>query len=109
MNTEGDKIQSFNVAVFLIPKSYTSYYNTAVTQDIPKYILTTRRGYFTYYLHCFLFLLFKFFAIFAFSTCGSYSGMFRVAVECKNRTDSDLSIEVEFEYPFRSVRQKHLP
>lgn len=42
-----------------------------------------------------------FFAIFAFSTCGSYSGMFRMAVECKNRTDSDLSIEVEFEYPFR--------
>lgn len=42
-----------------------------------------------------------FFAIFAFSTCGSYSGMFRVAVECKNRTLSALSIEVEFEYPFR--------
>ncbi|XP_075882886.1 synaptophysin-like [Nelusetta ayraudi] len=42
-----------------------------------------------------------FFAIFAFSTCGSYSGMFRVAVECKNRNESDLSIEVEFEYPFR--------
>ncbi|XP_073326037.1 synaptophysin a isoform X1 [Pagrus major] len=42
-----------------------------------------------------------FFAIFAFSTCGSYSGMFRMAVECKNRTYSDLSIEVEFEYPFR--------
>lgn len=30
--------------------------------------------------------------------------MFRMAVECKNRTDSDLSIEVEFEYPFRSVK-----
>ncbi|XP_046896936.1 synaptophysin a [Hypomesus transpacificus] len=42
-----------------------------------------------------------FFAIFAFSTCGSYSGMFKMAVECKNRTDSDFSIEVEFEYPFR--------
>ncbi|XP_054868817.1 synaptophysin-like isoform X1 [Amphiprion ocellaris] len=42
-----------------------------------------------------------FFAIFAFSTCGSYSGMFRMAVECQNRTDSDLSIDVEFEYPFR--------
>ncbi|XP_077463626.1 synaptophysin-like [Stigmatopora argus] len=42
-----------------------------------------------------------FFAIFAFSTCGSYSGMLRMSVECKNRTDSDLSIEVEFEYPFR--------
>uniref|UniRef100_A0A3B3BZR4 Synaptophysin n=1 Tax=Oryzias melastigma TaxID=30732 RepID=A0A3B3BZR4_ORYME len=42
-----------------------------------------------------------FFAIFAFSTCGSYSGLLRVAVECKNRTESDLNIEVEFEYPFR--------
>ncbi|XP_028308002.1 synaptophysin-like [Gouania willdenowi] len=42
-----------------------------------------------------------FFSILAFSTCGSYSGMFRMAVECKNRTESDLSIEVEFEYPFR--------
>ncbi|KAM3618403.1 uncharacterized protein V6R79_019957 [Siganus canaliculatus] len=42
-----------------------------------------------------------FFAIFAFSTCGSYSGMFRVMVECKNRTNSNLNIEVEFEYPFR--------
>ncbi|XP_042338218.1 synaptophysin-like, partial [Plectropomus leopardus] len=42
-----------------------------------------------------------FFAIFAFSTCGSYSGMFRIAVDCKNKTYSDLRIEVEFEYPFR--------
>uniref|UniRef100_H3D4M9 Synaptophysin b n=1 Tax=Tetraodon nigroviridis TaxID=99883 RepID=H3D4M9_TETNG len=41
------------------------------------------------------------FAIFAFSTCGSYSGMFKMSVECKNRSDSDLGIEVEFEYPFR--------
>uniref|UniRef100_A0A674NUP0 Synaptophysin n=1 Tax=Takifugu rubripes TaxID=31033 RepID=A0A674NUP0_TAKRU len=45
----------------------------------------------------------QFFAIFAFSTCGSYSGVFRMSVECKNRTESDLSIEVEFEYPFRSA------
>uniref|UniRef100_A0A665TZ76 Synaptophysin n=1 Tax=Echeneis naucrates TaxID=173247 RepID=A0A665TZ76_ECHNA len=42
-----------------------------------------------------------FFSILAFSTCGSYSGMFRMSVECKNQTDSDLSISVEFEYPFR--------
>uniref|UniRef100_A0A3B3TJX8 Synaptophysin n=1 Tax=Poecilia latipinna TaxID=48699 RepID=A0A3B3TJX8_9TELE len=42
-----------------------------------------------------------FFAIFAFSTCGSYSGMFKMAVECKNRTESNLAIQVEFEYPFR--------
>uniref|UniRef100_A0A8C9ZC40 Synaptophysin b n=1 Tax=Sander lucioperca TaxID=283035 RepID=A0A8C9ZC40_SANLU len=41
------------------------------------------------------------FAIFAFSTCGSYSGMLKMSVECKNRSESDLGIEVEFEYPFR--------
>ncbi|KAJ8259259.1 hypothetical protein COCON_G00182710 [Conger conger] len=41
------------------------------------------------------------FAIFAFATCGSYSGMFKMSVECKNRTESDLNIEVEFQYPFR--------
>uniref|UniRef100_A0A8C2X717 Synaptophysin b n=1 Tax=Cyclopterus lumpus TaxID=8103 RepID=A0A8C2X717_CYCLU len=46
-------------------------------------------------------LLPQIFAIFAFSTCGSYSGMFKMSVECKNRTESDLSIEVKFEYPFR--------
>lgn len=51
---------------------------------------------------CSSFFLPQFFAIFAFSTCGSYSGMFKIAVECKNRTQSDLKIEVEFEYPFRS-------
>jgi len=42
-----------------------------------------------------------FFSIFAFSTCGSYSGLFKMSVECKNRTESDLDIPVEFEYPFR--------
>ncbi|XP_059359723.1 synaptophysin a [Carassius carassius] len=41
------------------------------------------------------------FAIFAFSTCGSYSGSFRMSVECRNRSDSDLKITVDFEYPFR--------
>ncbi|XP_026868589.1 synaptophysin a [Electrophorus electricus] len=41
------------------------------------------------------------FAIFAFSTCGSYSGYFRMSVECKNRSDSNLKIDVDFEYPFR--------
>ncbi|KPP78632.1 synaptophysin-like, partial [Scleropages formosus] len=46
-------------------------------------------------VHC------KVFSIFAFATCGSYSGMFKMSVECKNRTESDLNIEVEFEYPFR--------
>lgn len=43
------------------------------------------------------------FAIFAFSTCGSYSGMFKMSVECENRSESDLGIEVEFEYPFRYI------
>uniref|UniRef100_A0A672JG45 Synaptophysin b n=1 Tax=Salarias fasciatus TaxID=181472 RepID=A0A672JG45_SALFA len=41
------------------------------------------------------------FAIFAFSTCGSYSGMFKLSVECKNREESNLAIEVQFDYPFR--------
>ncbi|XP_022526797.1 synaptophysin a [Astyanax mexicanus] len=41
------------------------------------------------------------FAIFAFSTCGSYSGLFRMSVECRNRSESNLKIDVEFEYPFR--------
>ncbi|KAA0713671.1 Synaptophysin BM89 antigen [Triplophysa tibetana] len=43
----------------------------------------------------------QFFAIFAFSTCGGYSGVFRLSVECKNRTESNLNVEVEFGYPFR--------
>lgn len=50
---------------------------------------------------CLCFLC-QFFAIFAFSTCGSYSGVFRMSVECENRTESDLDIDVEFDYPFRS-------
>ncbi|KAK6467193.1 synaptophysin a [Huso huso] len=41
------------------------------------------------------------FSIFAFATCGSYSGEFRLSVDCKNKTESDLNIEVEFDYPFR--------
>ncbi|XP_006902771.1 PREDICTED: synaptophysin-like [Elephantulus edwardii] len=41
------------------------------------------------------------FAIFAFATCGSYSGELQLSVECANKTESDLSIEVKFEYPFR--------
>ncbi|KAJ8370160.1 hypothetical protein SKAU_G00101880 [Synaphobranchus kaupii] len=41
------------------------------------------------------------FAIFAFATCGSYSGMFKMSVDCKNKSDSNLNIEVEFQYPFR--------
>ncbi|KAG6920627.1 synaptophysin, partial [Chelydra serpentina] len=41
------------------------------------------------------------FAIFAFATCGTYSGEFRLSVECVNKSESDLNIEVEFGYPFR--------
>ncbi|KAJ8265910.1 hypothetical protein COCON_G00150090 [Conger conger] len=41
------------------------------------------------------------FAIFAFATCGSYSGMFSMSVQCKNKSLSNLNIKVEFEYPFR--------
>ncbi|XP_067880492.1 synaptophysin a [Heterodontus francisci] len=41
------------------------------------------------------------FAIFAFATCGSYSGEFHLSVECVNRSESDLNIKVQFEYPFR--------
>ncbi|XP_041093073.1 synaptophysin-like [Polyodon spathula] len=41
------------------------------------------------------------FSIFAFATCGSYSGEFQMSVDCKNKTESDLNIRVEFEYPFR--------
>nr|KAF6493074.1 synaptophysin [Molossus molossus] len=41
------------------------------------------------------------FAIFAFATCGSYSGELQLSVDCANKTHSLLNIEVEFEYPFR--------
>ncbi|XP_059805451.1 synaptophysin-like [Hypanus sabinus] len=41
------------------------------------------------------------FAIFAFATCSTYSGEFRISVECANRNESNLNIRVQFEYPFR--------
>ncbi|XP_051956877.1 synaptoporin [Xyrauchen texanus] len=44
------------------------------------------------------------FAIFAFATCGGYSGQLRVSVDCVNRTDSNLSIGINFAYPFRLNR-----
>lgn len=40
-------------------------------------------------------LLPKVFAIFAFATCGSYSGEFQLSVDCANKTKSDLNIEVD--------------
>uniref|UniRef100_A0A8D0U2B8 Synaptoporin n=1 Tax=Sus scrofa TaxID=9823 RepID=A0A8D0U2B8_PIG len=47
---------------------------------------------------CLLSLLF---AIFAFATCGGYSGGLRLSVDCVNKTESNLSIDVAFAYPFR--------
>ncbi|XP_044881441.1 synaptoporin [Mauremys mutica] len=41
------------------------------------------------------------FAIFAFATCGGYSGGLRLSVDCANKTESDLSIDIAFAYPFR--------
>ncbi|XP_054833804.1 synaptoporin [Eublepharis macularius] len=41
------------------------------------------------------------FAIFAFATCGGYSGGLRLRVDCINKSDSDLSIDIAFAYPFR--------
>ncbi|XP_020832064.1 synaptoporin [Phascolarctos cinereus] len=41
------------------------------------------------------------FAIFAFATCGGYSGALRLSVDCANKTESDLSIDIDFAYPFR--------
>ncbi|XP_059385370.1 synaptoporin-like isoform X2 [Carassius carassius] len=44
------------------------------------------------------------FAIFAFATCGGYSGQLRVSVDCINKSDSNLSIGIDFAYPFRLNR-----
>ncbi|XP_063072417.1 synaptoporin [Engraulis encrasicolus] len=41
------------------------------------------------------------FAIFAFATCGGYSGQLRVSVDCVDKMDSNLSIGINFGYPFR--------
>ncbi|KAM6981166.1 synaptoporin isoform 2-T2 [Aplochiton taeniatus] len=41
------------------------------------------------------------FAIFAFATCGGYSGQLRVSVDCIEKTSSNLSIPIDFSYPFR--------
>ncbi|KAM6470893.1 synaptoporin isoform 1-T1 [Liasis olivaceus] len=49
----------------------------------------------------FLRLLEWLFAVFAFATCGGYSGGLRLSVDCANRTQSDRSIDIAFAYPFR--------
>uniref|UniRef100_A0A8C7WS04 Synaptoporin b n=1 Tax=Oryzias sinensis TaxID=183150 RepID=A0A8C7WS04_9TELE len=46
------------------------------------------------------------FAICAFATCGGYSGHLQVKVDCAGRKQSNLSITVDFAYPFR-LHQVH--
>ncbi|KAG9477807.1 hypothetical protein GDO78_013013 [Eleutherodactylus coqui] len=41
------------------------------------------------------------FSIFAFATCGSYSGQFTLSIDCSNKTESKRNIKVDFEYPFK--------
>lgn len=44
---------------------------------------------------------FQLFAVFAFATCGGYSGQLRLSVACLEKARSNLSIGVDFAYPFR--------
>ncbi|KAM4613003.1 synaptoporin b [Polymixia lowei] len=46
------------------------------------------------------------FAICAFATCGGYVGHLRVKVDCADRRQSNLSINIDFAYPFR-LQQVH--
>ncbi|RLV99649.1 hypothetical protein DV515_00009610 [Chloebia gouldiae] len=48
-----------------------------------------------------LLMVIQLFAIFAFATCGGYSGELRLSVDCANKSESDLSIDIAFAYPFR--------
>ncbi|XP_031143292.2 synaptoporin [Sander lucioperca] len=41
------------------------------------------------------------FAICAFATCGGYYGHLQVKVDCSDRRQSNLSIDIDFGYPFR--------
>lgn len=42
------------------------------------------------------------FSIFAFATCGGYSGQLWVSVDCQlDKASSNLSIGIDFAYPFR--------
>lgn len=41
------------------------------------------------------------FSIFAFATCGAYTGQLRVSVDCMEKASSNLSIGIDFGYPFR--------
>uniref|UniRef100_A0A3Q0QXA3 Synaptoporin n=1 Tax=Amphilophus citrinellus TaxID=61819 RepID=A0A3Q0QXA3_AMPCI len=40
------------------------------------------------------------FSIFAFATCGGYTGQLRVSVDCIEKASSNLSIGIDFGYPF---------
>lgn len=48
-----------------------------------------------------VFAPFQLFAIFAFATCGGYSGQLRLSVDCTEKARSNLSIGMDFAYPFR--------
>lgn len=52
---------------------------------------------------CFFCVSLQVFCIFAFATCGGYSGQLRVSVDCMEKASSNLSIAINFEYPFRWV------
>lgn len=52
-------------------------------------------------IRCVVFAPFQLFAIFAFATCGGYSGQLRLSVDCMEKARSNLSIGVDFAYPFR--------
>ncbi|XP_004545332.3 synaptoporin isoform X1 [Maylandia zebra] len=41
------------------------------------------------------------FSIFAFATCGGYTGQLQVSVDCMEKASSNLSIGIDFGYPFR--------
>uniref|UniRef100_A0A672GU96 Synaptoporin-like n=1 Tax=Salarias fasciatus TaxID=181472 RepID=A0A672GU96_SALFA len=47
------------------------------------------------------FVILQLFAIFAFATCGGYTGQLRVSVDCMEKASSNLSIGIDFGYPFR--------
>jgi len=49
------------------------------------------------------FVALQLFAIFAFATCGGYSGQLRVSVDCMEKASSNLSMGIDFGYPFRWV------
>lgn len=48
-----------------------------------------------------VFVSLQLFSIFAFATCGGYTGQLRVSVDCMEKASSNLSIGIDFGYPFR--------